>query len=86
MGRLSNWLDEKLFFLRTGSKLKIVNEGKEIEHLVISYKGIYFGIMLDAETGEPTGDFGWSEDYSMFSDVPIRDFWTATPPPKKGGK
>ena len=72
-----NWLQRKLFKLRTGNDIKIANDGKAVEELVIRHKDFYFGIMLDAESGEPTGDFGWSRDPGMFPSTPVRDFYTA---------
>lgn len=72
-----NWLQRKLFKFRTGSDIKVANDGKPVEELVIQYKDFYFGIMIDVESGEPTGDFGWTRDPGMFPATPIRDYMKA---------
>lgn len=51
------------------------NDGKPIEELVIRHKNLFFMIDIDAESGEPTGDFGWSKDTPM-THVPIREHYT----------
>lgn len=76
MTKLSNWLEENLFFLKTGSRLKIANDGKPVDEVIIRYKDYYFSIMTDCETGDPTGYFGWTHG-SPVTHVPIRDFYTA---------
>ncbi len=70
---------ERLWFRFThgGIDIREANGGKPVDTVVIRYKSIFFEIMLDAETGEPTGDFGWSEDPGMFH-TPIREHYTAT--------
>lgn len=77
MNKIKIWLEEKLFWLKTGATLKIENDGKAVEPIIIRYKSFFFEIMLDAETGEPTGSFGWSEGEPM-THVPVREFYTAT--------
>lgn len=51
---------------------KILNKSKEVEQIVIQYKDLFFEITLDKQTGEPTGDFGWSTDPTNLS-VNLRD-------------
>lgn len=75
-----NWLQQKLFKLKTGAGIEVVNKGKPVDELVIKYKDTYFGIMMDVKTQEPTGHFAWSKDYGSFPSTPVREFWTATPP------
>lgn len=77
MNIISNWLEEKAFWVKTGTGLRIVNDGKAVDELVIRYKEFYFSIMLDEETGKPTGDFTWSTDYGMFPTTPVRDHYKA---------
>lgn len=52
------------------------NDGKPIEEVVIRYKDFFFVIDFDVETGEPTGEFCWSEGTAM-THTPIREFYTA---------
>lgn len=69
---------ERLWFrAKTGHDIKIANGGKPVEEVVIRYKDIYFTIDFDSETGEPTGDFGWSRDSGM-THIPVREFYTAS--------
>jgi hypothetical protein len=77
MGKIKNWLESKMFWLKTGARIEIVNDGKPVEPIVIRYKDFFFEIMMDAETGEPTGDFGWTHG-TPITHVPIREFYTAT--------
>ena len=76
MSKLTNWIDEKLFKLRTGYDLEIANDGKPVEEVIIQCRGYYLSVMFDPESGEPTGNFGWSDDGAMFP-VPIRDHLVA---------
>lgn len=76
---IKNWIENKLLSLRVGTPVVIANNGKPIDEITIRYKDYYFFIDLDAETGEPTGGFGWSEDPTMNPTVPIRDILVATP-------
>jgi hypothetical protein len=73
---VKDWLHNKLFWLKTGTKIEVANEGKPIEQVVIRYKDFYFMIDIDVESGEPTGDFGWSEGQAM-TPVPVREFYIA---------
>lgn len=86
MEKVKTWLEEKAFWLKTGAKLEIANDGDAVQEIVIRYKDYYFGIMLDAGTGEPTGDFGWSTDPGMFPSTPIREYMIAKPPTKKSSQ
>lgn len=79
MHKLKNWLDKTLFWLKTGHRLQIANDGKPIEQLVIRYKDLFFMIDLDAETLEPTGSFGWSQGTPM-THIPIREHYVASRP------
>ena len=72
-----NWLQRKLFKLKTGNDIVIANGGKPVEEVVIRHGDFYLGVMFDVESGEPTGDFGWSRDPGMFPATPVRDFYTA---------
>lgn len=76
MSKIINWLESKLFWIKTGIKMEISNGGKPVEEVVIRYKSYFFTIMIDAESGDPTGDFGWTEG-SPITHVPVRDFYTA---------
>jgi len=64
------------FFLKTGISTKTLNEGKPVEEIVIRFKDYYLSIMIDAETGEPTGDFSWTDNESVF-DVLLREMYEA---------
>lgn len=75
MDKIRNWLEAKAFWLKTGTKIEIANDGKPVEPVVIRFKDYYIEILLDAETGEPCG-WGWSEDPGM-SHVPIREHYIA---------
>lgn len=79
---IKTWVESKLISARVGVTVKIANNGKPIDELVIRYKDYFLMIDLDAETGEPTGNFGWSD--TPMTHTPIRDFWTAHPPKSKG--
>jgi len=69
---------ERLFFrFRTGHSIRVLNNGKPVDTVVIRYKEFYFGITIDDESGEPTGDFSWSRDPMMFPDTLVRDYLTA---------
>lgn len=75
-----NWWQRRKIGFKLGhptAPWELINDGKPVQSLVIRYKDLYFDVKLDAETGEPTGDFGWSRDPHMFPDVNINDFWTA---------
>ena len=76
MTKLTNWIECKLFWLKHGVKLEIANDGKPTEQVVIRYKDFFFEIDFDAESGEPTGGFGWTHG-SPITHVPIREFYTA---------
>jgi hypothetical protein len=76
IARLKRWLEFKLFHLKTGIRIEIANDGKPIDELVIRHGDYFFMIALDAETGEPTGNFGWSHGSAM-THIPIREFYTA---------
>lgn len=52
--------------------IHMVNDEKPVDEVVIQYKDIYISMFIDLETGEPTGDFAWSHDPTMFS-IPIRE-------------
>lgn len=80
MDKKPNWWQRRKISIQMGrpaAQWHLVNDGKPVENKVIRYKDLYFEITLDAETGQPTGDFGWSRDPHMFPDVNINDFWTA---------
>jgi hypothetical protein len=76
MSKVSNWFESKLFWLKTGSKLEIANDGKPVEEVVIRYKDYFFMVDIDAESGEPTGGFGWNKG-NPITPVPVREFYTA---------
>lgn len=69
-------------FTHGGADIRVDNNGNAVEEVVIRYKEYFFSIMIDAETGEPTGDFAWSTDSGLHPATPIRDFYTATRPEK----
>lgn len=76
MSKLSNWFEEVSFWLRTGRRLEISNNGNPVDQIVIRYKDVYLSIMLDGETKEPTGDFSWARSPGMFH-VPVREHYVA---------
>ena len=55
----------------------LANDGKSIDQIVVRYKSFFFMIDIDAESGEPTGNFGWSEGEPI-TPTPIKEFYTAT--------
>lgn len=77
MSKTVNWIKSKLFWLRTGYGLEVVNEGNPVKQIVIRFKDHYIEVMLDVETGEPV-NFGWADDPSMFH-VPLREHYLAVP-------
>lgn len=79
MKRLTNWLSEKYLTLKIGTPVHIANDGKPIDQVTIRYKDFYFFVDIDIESGEPTGDFGWSTDPTMNPTVPVRGILIATP-------
>lgn len=50
----------------------LANDGRAINELVIRHNKLFFMIDLDAETGLPTGDFGWSQDTPQ-TPTPVRE-------------
>lgn len=74
---LKTWGENKWLSMKVGVPVHIANDGKPIDVITIRYKDYYFFIDLDAETGEPTGGFGWSDDPTMNPTVPIRDILVA---------
>ena len=52
--------------------IHMVNDEKPVDEVVIQYKDIYISMFIDVESSEPTGDFAWSHDPTMFS-IPIRE-------------
>ena len=72
-----NIFERLLFKLRTGHDIVVENNGKPVYELVIKYKEFYFGIMIDDESGEPTGNFGWSKDPMRFPTTAVRDYLVA---------
>ena len=83
MSKLKTKLQDLWWSFNMGASVKTINDGQMVEEVVIRYKDYYFGIMIDAKTGEPTGDFVWSTD-ADWPITPIRDFYTAIP--DKGDK
>lgn len=54
----------------------------EVDHsTVIRFKDYYVSLM---EVDGEIVSFGWSKDPHILPDVNINDFWTASPPTKKG--
>lgn len=54
----------------------LANNGRETEQVVIRYKEFFLYVDFDVESGEPTGEFGWSHE--PMTHTPIREFYTAT--------
>lgn len=81
---IKNWIENKWLSLKIGVPVVVANDGKPVDVVTIRYNDLYFFIDIDVESGEPTGSFGWSHDPTMNPTVPIREIWTANPPPKKG--
>lgn len=73
--KLQDWL----FTAKTGIRTETLNGGKPVDEIVIRYKNLYFGITVDVETGEPTGDFNWADNESVFH-VPVREMYVARKP------
>ena len=71
-----NILERLWFKAKTGADIRELNNGNAVDEKVVRLGNYYFGIMFDAESGEPTGDFGWSEDPSIFH-TPVREHYTA---------
>ncbi len=82
MDKVKRWLDDKLFQAKTGITTRTINDGNPVDEVVIRYKDYYFGVMLDTESGEPTGDFSWSEDPTMFH-APLREHYIVIRPPQR---
>jgi hypothetical protein len=76
MSKIMDWVESKLFWLRTGYGTKVLNNGKPIEEVVIRFKDFFFMIHIDVESGKPTGDFGWSEGTPM-THTPIKEHYKA---------
>ena len=74
--KLKEYIERKMFWVKTGVKMELANGGKPIDELVIRYKDFFFNIDIDCETGEPTGGFGWTQG-TPITHTPIRDFYTA---------
>lgn len=71
-----SWIESKWLSLGVGARVEIANGGKPIEERVIRLGNYFFVIDFDAESGEPTGEFGWSQGSAM-THIPIREFYTA---------
>lgn len=76
MANIKNWIDSKLFWLKTGNRLRFINDGEAVDEVVIQYKDYYLSIMTDIKTGDPTGDFYWTKDPMMFH-IPMREWLIA---------
>lgn len=76
MQTIKEWLSNKLFWLKTGVQIVEANNGKPIDQIVIRHGNYWFMVDMDAESGEPTGGFGWSEGTPM-TPVPIREHYEA---------
>jgi hypothetical protein len=74
---VKNWSERKMFWVKTGTRMELENDGKPVDELVIRYKDFFFNIMIDCETGEPTGSFGWTQG-TPITHTPVRDFYIAT--------
>ncbi len=79
---MSKQINELRSFFLGEPKIELANDGKAVDEVVIQYKDIFVSVFLDAESGEPTGDFGWSHDATVFS-VPVRRI-VKTVLPKEG--
>lgn len=75
-----NWLQRKLFWVKTGKSIEMVNDGNPVEEYVIRFKDIFINVLID-ENGQPVS-LSWANDGTMLP-TPIREFWTATPPNKE---
>lgn len=70
-------LPEKIFLRLLGYKTTIANEGRPVEDLVIKHRDIYMSILLDGETGEPTGHLSWTKEQSNASPVTsVNEYYT----------
>lgn len=74
---LKNKLDNLFMSVKIGVPVRTANDGKPIEQITILYKSYYLFVDFDAESGKPTGDFGWSEDPTMNPTAPIRNILVA---------
>lgn len=62
--------------LKTGVPIRTINNGKPVDAVVVHLDNFYFEVMVDVESGYPTGDFSWSTDPTVF-DKPVRDIYEA---------
>lgn len=70
-----NWLQRKLFKLKTGADIEVFNDGEPCEEYVIRFKDIYISVL----EGNNTYSVSWSENTNFF-DIPVREYWTAKSP------
>jgi hypothetical protein len=77
MEKIKDWLSSKLFWAKTGIRIKEANSGKPVDTVTIKCRGYYLFVDFDIESGEPTGEFGWSGDPTMNPTVPIREILIA---------
>lgn len=70
---LRNKLEELIASFRAGTNVKIANNGRPTNQVVIRHGEFFLMVDFDVETGEPTGDFGWSR--SPMTHVPVREFF-----------
>jgi len=73
---IRTWIEEQALWLKTGARIKIANDGRDTEQIVIRYKDFFLQIDFDAESGNPTGGFGWTHG-APITHVPVREFYTA---------
>lgn len=68
-----NKLEKLLFWLKTGAKVQDLSDADET---VIRFKGHYINVL---ENEDGICSLAWSDNPNM-THVPVRQFWTATPP------
>jgi len=81
MRNIKDWIESKLFWLKTGKHLEIANNGNPVEPLVIRCNDLFFVIFIDSKSSKPTGDFFWSETPPLETSS-AREFLTVCPATK----
>ena len=76
MNKIKSWLEGIYLSLKTGQNIRIGNDGKAVDEVVIRLNGYYMSVLFDPESGKPTGDFAWTQDPMMFH-VPLREHYIA---------
>lgn len=73
MNSLKTKLRDIVSSIKVGAPVVTANDGNPVDVVTIKCREYYLFVDFDAESGEPTGDFSWSDDPTMNPTVPIRD-------------